>query len=216
MHEEDKDSQEISHSDGEKPKSTEEVSLDYDEEESLSEEGDSQAGDVEMSVEAKKKSYDELHDRYLRLQAEFDNYRKRMSTRFEEVTQFASESILLKVLDIVDNMERALNTDFAADPESAKAGVAAINRQIEKVLQNEQVRPIESLGKEFDPYYQNAIQTVNDDNLPDKTVIQEYQKGYMYRDKVLRPAMVCVNRHIEARDTTGETEEDTEETEGEE
>ncbi|MHA1908670.1 MAG: nucleotide exchange factor GrpE, partial [Candidatus Thorarchaeota archaeon] len=132
---------------------------------------------------------------HIRLQAEFDNYRKRMNARYEEVTRFASEGIILKVLDIVDNLERALEVDFKSDPESAKDGIRGIHNQIEKILANEQVRSIVCVGLEFDPYYQNAIQTVMDESLPDSTVVQEFQKGYMIRDKVLRPAMVSVNRH---------------------
>ncbi|MFW9918712.1 MAG: nucleotide exchange factor GrpE [Candidatus Thorarchaeota archaeon] len=212
MFEENHDPQENRESFQENEEEMDEVSLDFDEDSPISEKTESERKKEEISEE-EKDSYQELHDKYLRLQAEFDNYRKRMNTRFEEITQFASESILLKVLDVVDNMQRALESDFSADPESAKAGVAAIYKQIEKLLQNEQVRPIESLGKVFDPYYQNAISTVNDESLPDKTVIQEYQKGYMLRDKVLRPAMVSVNRHLAADDATniepnGETDED--------
>jgi molecular chaperone GrpE len=118
-----------------------------------------------------------------------------MNARYEEVTRFASEGIILKVLDIVDNLERALEVDFKSDPESAKDGIRGIHNQIEKILANEQVRSIVCVGLEFDPYYQNAIQTVMDESLPDSTVVQEFQKGYMIRDKVLRPAMVSVNRH---------------------
>ena len=218
MFEENHDSQKDHEPVEEKKDEVEEVSLDFDEAESISEEPESATKDESIVIE-EKDAFQELHDKHLRLQAEFDNYRKRMNARFDEVTQFASEGILLKVLDVVDNLQRALETDFTADPRSSKEGVAAINKQLEKILQNEQVRPIESIGKEFDPYYQNAINSISDDSLPDKTVVQEYQKGYMIRDKVLRPAVVCVNRHQEAindskMETIGDAEEAINENEG--
>jgi molecular chaperone GrpE len=182
----------------------EEVSLDFDDDTSSKDE----------SPEEKKETYEELMDRYLRLQAEFDNYRKRMNSRFEEASQFASEGILLKVLEVVDNLNRALETDFEADPHSARAGIEAIYKQVGKLLANEQVRPIECVGEVFDPYYQNAINTINDNTLPDQTVVQEYQKGYMLREKVLRPAMVSVNRHLDTSDDASDN--DTTETENNE
>ncbi len=218
MYEENHDSQKNHEPFEEKKDGVEEVSLDFDEAESKSQDAESATKEGPQAVEANE-AYQELHDKYLRLQAEFDNYRKRMNARFEEVTQFASEGILLKVLDVFDNLQRALETDFSVDPQSSKEGVAAINKLLEKILQNEQVRPIESIGKVFDPYYQNAINSVSDDSLPDKTVVQEYQKGYMIRDKVLRPAVVCVNRHQEVindpkNETIGDAKEDTIENEG--
>jgi molecular chaperone GrpE len=176
---------------------SQEVSMDFDEPVLEEESGHGQTGvadEAEPVSSQESEGIKEIEDKYLRLQAEFDNYRKRMNARFEEMAQFASEGIILKVLDVVDNLERALETDFRANPEAAKDGIRAIITQVEKMFDAEQVRRIETLGKEFDPYYQNAINTVNDESLPDRTVIQEYQKGYMIRDKVLRPAMVCINR----------------------
>ncbi len=182
-----------------------EVSMDFDEpvlEEEPVHGQASVADEAEPVSSQKSEGIKEIDDKYLRLQAEFDNYRKRMNARFEELSQYASEGIILRILDVVDNLHRALETDFEANPEAAKDGLKAIINQVEKIFAAEQVRPIEALGKEFDPYYQNAINTVNDESLPDRTVIQEYQKGYMIRDKVLRPAVVCINRHQVAKEHT--------------
>ncbi len=137
----------------------------------------------------------ELEDKLLRIRAEFDNYRKRMESRFSEVAKYAAESILLKILDVHDNLERALVSDFATDPDSAKKGVEGIADQLTKILVQEEVRPIESLGKPFDPYYHNAINRKHDSTKDDGVVLEEYQRGYMMKDRVLRPAVVCVNRH---------------------
>ncbi|MGD9397612.1 MAG: nucleotide exchange factor GrpE [Candidatus Thorarchaeota archaeon] len=136
-----------------------------------------------------------LFEKLQRLQAEFDNYRKRMDARFSDVAKFASEDILLKVIDVYDNLMRALEMDFAKDPEAAKDGIHAIQQQFEKMLTLEGVRPIESVGKEFDPYYQHAVQRVYDKEKPDGVILEEFQRGYMLKEKVLRPAVVCVNRH---------------------
>jgi molecular chaperone GrpE len=137
----------------------------------------------------------DLLERLQRLQAEFDNYRKRMDTRFSEVAKFASEDILLKVLDVYDNILRALEMDFTKDPEAARIGINAIQQQLDKILSMEGVRPIETVGQEFDPYYQHAAQRAHDPEKPDGVILEEYQKGYMFKEKVLRPAVVCVNRH---------------------
>ncbi|TFG27391.1 nucleotide exchange factor GrpE [Candidatus Thorarchaeota archaeon] len=148
---------------------------------------------TQLKTECEKSK--ELVDQLQRLQAEFDNFRKRMENRFEEVTRFASEEIILKMLEVYDNLSRALEMDFAANPEGAKAGIDAIQRQMEKILSNEGVHPIESIGKQFDPYYQNALNRVCDKAKPEGIILQEYQRGYMFKEKVLRPAVVCVNQH---------------------
>ncbi|MFX1367795.1 MAG: nucleotide exchange factor GrpE [Promethearchaeota archaeon] len=165
----------------------------------ISENGEDMAEAIELTpeseLETQTKKAAELEDRLLRTQAEFDNYRKRMEGRFMEASKFASEGIILKVLDILDNVERAVEIDFSLDPKSAQEGINAIKRQIQSLLAKEDVRPIESLGKQFDPYYQHAVGTVSNNDKPDGAIVEVYQKGYMLKEKVLRPAMVCVNRH---------------------
>jgi molecular chaperone GrpE len=150
---------------------------------------------IEEHLEQECQRSKDLFDRLQRLQAEFENYKKRMDARFSDVAKFASEGILLKILDVYDNLIRALEIDFSKNPESAKEGVKAIRQQMDKVLTIEGVRPIESVGKQFDPYYQHAVGTRNDPKMPDGIVAEEYQIGYMIKEKVLRPAIVCVNRH---------------------
>ena len=146
-------------------------------------------------LEAERCRASELLDRLKRLQADFENYKKRMAARFEEVTKYAAEAVLFKLLEVHDNIVRALEVDFSSDPEAAKKGIEAIERQIMKILEQEQVRPIESVGRPFDPYYQHAVHKEYRPDEEDGIVLEEYQKGYMIREKVLRPALVCVNRH---------------------
>ena len=150
---------------------------------------------IEKHLEEECERSKDLFERLQRLQAEFDNYRKRMDARFSEATKFASEGILLKILDVYDNLNRALEIDFNANPNGAKEGIQAIHQHLNKVLTYEGVKPIESVGMPFDPYYQHAVGTQNDLKKPDGIVAEEYQVGYMLKEKVLRPAIVCVNRH---------------------
>ncbi|NHJ13133.1 MAG: nucleotide exchange factor GrpE [Candidatus Thorarchaeota archaeon] len=154
---------------------------------------------LELQLGKEKDRSRELLDQLQRVQAEFDNFRKRIDARFSEAAQYASEVILLKVLEVYDNLERALNADFSADPEAARRGISAITKQMESLFEKEGIRPIESMGTEFDPYYQHAVSAISDNELPDGIVVEVYQKGYMLKEKVLRPAVVVVNRHaIEA------------------
>jgi molecular chaperone GrpE len=150
---------------------------------------------LQVQVEDATEKSQDLFDRLQRLQAEFDNYRKRMESRFSQAAQFASEDIILKVLDVYDNILRALDVDFKKDPKDAKAGVEAIRKQLDTLLSKEGVRPIESVGKQFDPYYQHAVQKTTELDKPDGVILEEYQRGYMLKEKVLRPAVVLVNRH---------------------
>ncbi|MHA1653810.1 MAG: nucleotide exchange factor GrpE [Candidatus Thorarchaeota archaeon] len=149
----------------------------------------------EDELEVQKMRAEELLGQLQRVQADFDNYRKRMDARFQEAAKYASESILLKVLEIYDNLERALQVDFEKDPKGAREGIAAIKTQMETLLRNEGVRPMDPLGKPFDPYYQHSVHKINDPEKPDGVVVEVYQQGYMLREKVLRPALVVVNRH---------------------
>lgn len=146
-------------------------------------------------IAAEQAKSSELFDRLQRLQAEFDNYRKRMENHILEARKFASEEVLLRFLEIYDNFLRALDMEFETNPVSVKSGLEAIKQQFDKTLQVEGVRPIESIGKMFDPYYQHAVNRANDPDKPAGIILIEYQRGYMLREKVLRPAAVCVNHH---------------------
>jgi molecular chaperone GrpE len=170
---------------------------------------------LEKDFEEECQKSKELFERLQRLQAEFENYRKRMDARFSEAAQYASEGILLKMLDVYDNLIRAVEIDFAKDPKGAKDGIKAIRQQLDKILSLEGVRPIESAGKQFDPYYQHAVSTRNDPDMPDGVIAEEYQIGYMLRERVLRPAIVCVNRHETPSHDAVDTENDMTEKESE-
>ncbi|NWF96252.1 MAG: nucleotide exchange factor GrpE [Candidatus Thorarchaeota archaeon] len=162
-----------------------------------------------LEVEREKNKV--LSEQLMRTQADYENFRKRSESRYQEAVRYASEGILLRLLEVHDNLERALESDFA-DPKAAKEGVRAICQQMTKLLELESVRPIESVGRPFDPYYHHAVAKGNDPNSPEGIILAEYQKGYMLREKVLRPALVLVNRHLqESQEATGIPSEDTSE-----
>jgi molecular chaperone GrpE len=163
---------------------------------------------VGRTLEEEKQRSTELLEILQRLKADFDNYKKRMENRFTEFTNYASERILLRMLDVYDNILRSLDVDFSKDPESAKEGIIAIEKQMSKIFDQEDVRPIKSLGEQFDPYYQHAIGTEKDPDKPNGVIVKEFQKGFMIKEKVLRPALVSVNRH----DDFSSTEENNENT----
>ena len=135
----------------------------------------------------------EWEDKFKRLFAEFDNFRKRSEA--EKSTRFADgeKAVLAKTLDIVDNFERAL--DNVPDDKEAEAfaeGVRMIYKQLMSMLEGFGVKPIEAKGQTFDANLHNAVMHVEDENLPENTVCDEFQKGYMIGDKVLRYSMVKV------------------------
>lgn len=136
----------------------------------------------------------ELEDRYMRLAAEYDNYKKRTQREKEARYTDALTDTVAAVLPIADNLERAALT--AAESDEAKKiqeGVVMISKQFDDILAKLGVAPIEAVGKEFDPNIHNAVMHIEDENLGENIVAQELMKGYMYKDtKVVRHSMVKV------------------------
>lgn len=136
---------------------------------------------------------EELTDQVKRSMAEFDNYRKRTEKEKSAMYEVGAKSVIEKILPVVDNFERAL----AAVPEELKGspfedGMEKIYKQFMKTLEDMDVKPIEAVGKEFDPDFHNAVMHVEDENLGENVVAAEFQKGYTYRDSVVRHSMVQV------------------------
>ena len=134
-----------------------------------------------------------LEDKVKRQMAEFDNFRKRTSKEKEQMFSMGERSVIEKMLPVVDNFERGL----AAVPEAEKgsaiaSGMEMIYKQMMKQLEDLGVKPIEAVGKEFDPNFHNAVMQVESDELESGVVAQEFQKGYTYHDTVIRHSMVGV------------------------
>lgn len=148
-------------------------------------------GDKEKA--ALQEKVDALEDRVKRQMAEFDNFRKRTEKEKQQMFSMGERNVIEKMLPVVDNFERGL----AAVPEGEKdspiaSGMEMVYRQLMKQLEDLGVAPIEAVGQEFDPNFHNAVMQVESEEYPSGTVAQEFQKGYKYRDTVVRHSMVGV------------------------
>ncbi len=135
----------------------------------------------------------ELKDRLMRQMAEFDNYRKRTDKEKKANYELGESEFLLKLLPVVDNFERGFEALEDEDRDDAFAkGMDMIYKQLMKLLEDEGVTPIDAAGKPFDPMLHNAVMQQPSETVESGTVIQEFQKGYMFKDRVLRHSMVIV------------------------
>ena len=132
----------------------------------------------------------DLNDRLLRTRAEFDNARRRFETQRSDYLQFAAMDMVKDVLPILDDFERALKVE-TADAKYAK-GVELIYQRMYDTLKKLGLEPIETAGKQFDPNVHQAVERVPTDEAEDQTVVGEFQRGYNFKGKLLRPAMVRV------------------------
>jgi molecular chaperone GrpE len=137
-----------------------------------------------------KKERDALLERLARLQAEFENARKRVEKEKADFKDFALGSVVEQFLPVVDNFELALKSTGSL--EQLRAGVELIVKQMEEILRGLQVQPVATVGEEFDPRHHEAMGSVERDDLPDQHVAEEVRRGYRLREKLLRPALVRV------------------------
>ena len=178
--------------------STEETAETAENADAEASEADSEDPDKKKSFFKKKKDkkdeqIEELTDKVKRQMAEFDDFRKRTEKEKSQMYDMGAKTIVEKILPVIDNFERGL----AAVPEDNKedafvVGMDKIYRQMLTVLEEAGVKPIEAVGAEFDPNFHNAVMHVEDETLGENVVAEELQKGYMYRDTVVRHSMVKV------------------------
>jgi molecular chaperone GrpE len=154
------------------------------------------AGEVTAVSETEKLKAERnaLLDRLARLQAEFDNARKRAAREQQEFREFAAADVIRNFLPTLDSFERALKAG-GSDSSEFRNGVELIYRQFEDALQKIGVQPILSVGQVFDPRVHEAIEMVDTSDVPDHHVLDELQRGYKYKERLLRPAMVRVARN---------------------
>lgn len=139
-----------------------------------------------------KEKYDELYDKHLRLMAEYDNFKKRTQKEKEELGSFATAGTIEKLLPVIDNLERALESVTEEEKSKFSEGIEMIYRQIIETLEKMGVSEIEAVGCEFDPNLHNAVMHVEDENVETSVVVEQFMKGYKYKDKVIRYSMVKV------------------------
>ena len=179
---------------------SEETSGDTEETAEATENGAEEAEEVEEASgeDSKKKKKDkkdeqieELTDKVKRQMAEFENFRKRSEKEKTQMYEIGAKSALEKILPVVDNFERGLAGVEESDDPFAQ-GMQMIYKQLMTSLEEVGVTAIEAVGKEFDPEFHNAVMHVEDENFGENEVVEELQKGYMYRESVLRHSMVKV------------------------
>lgn len=148
---------------------------------------------LQADLEDARLRADEAEKRIVYVQAEFQNYRRRKEDEFREIQRFANGELLVGLLPIMDSFERAVSAaEQTRNIDSLLPGLAGTLKQLQSYLQKAGVKPIESLGKEFDPKFHEAIGHTDSNEYPPHTVAEEVQRGYLMQDRVLRPALVKV------------------------
>lgn len=178
---------------------TVEAAEETDAEEDAAQEKEKKFGKKKKAVDKKAEAYEtkiaELEDRVKRQMAEFENYRKRTEKEKAAMFEMGAKSVVEKILPVVDNFERGLAAVPETDKEGAFAsGMNLIYKQMMTELEGLGVKPIEAVGKEFDPNLHNAVMQVESDEYEEGIVAQELLKGYMYRESVVRHSMVTVTQ----------------------
>ena len=141
----------------------------------------------------KDEKIEELSDKLLRQMAEFDNFRKRTEKEKSAMYEIGAKDIVVKLLPVVDNFERGFMTVAEEDKEDAfVTGMEMVYKQLMTMLETVGVKPIEAVGQEFNPDLHNAVMHVEDETVGDNIIVEEFQKGYTYRDSVVRYSMVKV------------------------
>ena len=144
------------------------------------------------SLEALQRERDDLYDRLLRKTAEFDNFRKRVERDRKDMAEWAAADVLVEMLSVMDDFERALKAGAPADAKPYKDGVELIHRQLADLLKKRGVKPIEALGADFDPHLHQAVAYEEVPGAREGEVVALLAEGYKLGDRLLRPAMVKV------------------------
>jgi molecular chaperone GrpE len=180
----------------------EKARLDLDHELPAAEDGDESAAETaasgissapEAELQRVMAERDSLLDRLARMQAEFENVRRRTVREQQEFRDYAAADAVKTLLPVVDSFERALQAN--SDAAEFRSGVELIYKQLQSALAKLSVHPIVSKGEAFDPRYHEAVEMVETSEAPDHQVLEELQRGYKFKDRLLRPAMVKVARN---------------------
>lgn len=151
--------------------------------------------DWEAQLAAKDRECADAKDRYLRLYAEFDNYKRRAQRDQQDYTKFAAEKVLKELLPVVDNLERALSHARGSHADTSIVdGMALIVRQFHDALNKNGCEPIDVIGKPFDPVFHQALGHIESADHDPDTVVEEAQRGYLLHGRMLRPSLVMVNK----------------------
>jgi len=149
---------------------------------------------LRQSFEEKKKLADSYYDQLLRLGAEFDNYRKRVEKEKDELIEFGKQELVVKLLGILDSFDLAVisTRNEKNEEKSIREGIELIHKQLRELLEKEGVKKLETVGQQFDPDLHHALEYQESDEHNDNQILKEIRPGYLFHDRVIRPAMVVV------------------------
>jgi molecular chaperone GrpE len=155
---------------------------------------------MEEKLESVEQESKESYDRFLRVSAEFENYKKRAAREMNDFRKFANESFVKAMLPVVDNLDRAIESSSDDDHSNSSVveGVNMTLKEILKIFEQFGVKPFQSLGKTFDPALHQAVMQEESNDHPEKTILNELEKGYMMHDRLLRPATVVVSKKTDS------------------
>ncbi len=158
--------------------------------------------DLAEKLKSKEQEARENYDRLLRVSAEFENYKKRASREMDEFRKFSNQSLIKEMLSVVDNLELAMNSTNGHEniDQGLRDGLEMTHKEILKIFEKFNVKPISTKGQPFDPTFHEAVMQEETDEYPGKTVINELQKGYLIHDRLLRPSMVVVAKSQEKKE----------------
>ncbi|SEJ22336.1 molecular chaperone GrpE [Bhargavaea ginsengi] len=141
-----------------------------------------------------EKELEQKEDKYLRLLSDFENFKRRSAAEMQASEKYRSQKLMVELLPVLDNFGRAFDAEVTSEDAIAlKKGMEMISRSFRSALEKEGLEEIETEGKEFDPNFHHAVMQGQDDSKPSNTILEELQKGYMLKDRILRPSMVKVN-----------------------
>ncbi len=174
----------------------------------LSEISEEESDKLKKALEQKTKEAADEHDKYLRLYAEFDNYRKRIQRDLVDFRKYANEQLALELLSVVDHLGLALKhaTEGGETVQGLREGVELVYKQLRDVLEKFGIKAFAAVGQPFDPARHDAMMQTVTDEVPENTVVQVMQEGYLYHDKVLRHAKVSVSKKPQGEDAEAVSE----------
>jgi molecular chaperone GrpE len=156
-------------------------------------EDNAQLEKLKQALENEKKRAEDCLTRLKYVQADFENLKKRTDRQLTEVKEYCTEPLMIELLEIVDELEMAVKAGRNSKPaENLTQGVEMTLKKLKKILENERVSPIDCIGKPFDPSKENAVAKIERDDVEECTVIEELRKGYIMKEKVIRPSVVKV------------------------
>ncbi|MFD2209221.1 nucleotide exchange factor GrpE [Virgibacillus halophilus] len=150
--------------------------------------------ELETEMEQLREDKEKLFDQLARIQAEYDNFKKRTQKEKQASQKYKAQDLVTALLPVMDNFERALKTQVSNEAAGFMEGMNMVYRQLLEALKNEGLSEIETVGKEFDPNMHHAVMQAEDENYESNIIVEELQKGYLLKDRVIRPAMVKVNK----------------------